>query len=178
MADMMESHAPAEARPLHLRLLPAFIGDTEHSKPGYILKGWLLTLLPSLALAALVGMIFSALFGQPQGPSFPETGPKLVFLLVLFAPITETLIMVPPLLLLNRLLGPTPAAVLSAVGWGIGHSLQAPIWGLVIWWAFFVFSSIILAWRKRSLLTGMLLVTAIHALQNAVPALLLLARSG
>jgi hypothetical protein len=98
--------------------------------------------------------------------------------MVLFAPILETLVMVPPLLILNRLLGPAPAAVLSAIGWGIVHSLQASIWGLVIWWPFFVFSVIILVWRKKSLMTGMLIVMAIHGMQNAVPALVLLATGG
>jgi membrane protease YdiL (CAAX protease family) len=178
MADMTEPLAAAPVRPLHLRLLPAFIGDTGHSRRGYILKGWLLTLLPSLALAAVVGMIFSAFFGKPQAPEFGEPGPVLVFLMVLFAPVVETLIMVPPLLILNRLFGPSPAAALSAIGWAIAHSLQAPIWGFVIWWPFFVFSTIILVWRKKSLVTGMLIVMAIHGMQNAVPALVLLAGRG
>jgi hypothetical protein len=174
MSDVTESTAAPS--PLHLRLLPAFIGDTAHSKSGYILKGWLLTLLPSLALAALVGMLFSAYFGEAQGPRFPEVGPWLLaFLLVVFTPILETLAMVPPLLLLNRWLGSTPAVMLSAIGWGIVHSLRAPIWGLVAWWPFLVFSAIILAWREKGLLTGMLIVTMIHGMQNAVPALLLLA---
>ena len=178
MTDASEGRAPAAAGAPHLRLLPAFVGDTGHSKAGYIVKAWLLTLLPSLALAALVGTVFGALFGEPRGPSFPHAGPALVFMLVLFSPVVETLIMVPPLLVLNRLLGPGPAAVLSAAGWGIVHSLQAPTWGLVIWWAFFVFSWIILAWRKSSLLTGILIVMIVHAMQNAVPALLLLLARG
>lgn len=172
MPDMMEPHVLVPARQPHLRFLPSFIADTGHSKPLYVLKGWLLTLLPSLALAALVGMIL-----QPsEGPDFgAAAGPILLFALVVFAPVVETLIMVPPLLLLNRLFGATPAAILSAVGWGIAHSLSAPAWGLIIWWPFLVFSSILLVWRKKSLWTGMLLVMCIHALQNALPALLLLA---
>ena len=176
---MNEPIQPAPPRPLHLRLLPVFIGDTHHSRPLYVLKGWLLTLLPSLALAALVGMVFSAFFGEPQGPSFPQVPPgMLAFLLVVFAPVTETLAMVPPLLTLNRFLGPTPAVALSALGWGIVHSIQAPIWGLVAWWPFFVFSAILLAWRRRSLVTGILIVMAIHGMQNAVPASILLASAG
>jgi membrane protease YdiL (CAAX protease family) len=99
-------------------------------------------------------------------------------MLVVFAPVVETLIMVGPLLILNRLFGPSAAAALSAAGWGIAHSLQAPMWGLVIWWAFFVFSAIILAWRKKSLITGILIVMCVHAMQNAVPAALLVAGFG
>jgi len=177
MAELTEPHGPA--RPLHLRLLPAFIADTGHSRPLYVLKGWILTLLPSLLLAALVSIVSSTFFGEPQKPEFPKVAaPLLLFLLVVFAPVVETLIMVPPLLVMNRLFGPAPAAALSAIGWGIGHSLQAPTWGLVIWWPFFVFSAIILAWRGKSLITGVLIVMAIHGMQNAVPALLLLADGG
>jgi len=166
---------PEPVRPPHLRLLPRFIGDTGHPRALYILKAWLLTLLPSLALALLVGMVLIAIYGEPRAPEFPHQGLLLAFMLVFFAPVVETLIMVPPLLLLNRLLGPAPAAILSAAGWAVAHSLQEPAWGLVIWWPFLVFSSILLVWREKSLATGMLIVIAIHAMQNAVPGLLLLA---
>jgi hypothetical protein len=177
MSDMIE--LPAPPRPLHLRLLPAFIADTQQPKVLYVLKGWLLTLLPSLVLAALVGIVFTALFGEPKEPEFPKVGaPLLIFLLVVFAPVLETLVMVPPLLILNRLFGPAPAAALSALGWAIAHSMKAPIWGFVIWWPFFVFSAIILAWRRKGLMTGMLIVMAIHGMQNAVPALMLIAERG
>ena len=97
----------------------------------------------------------------------------LFFLLVVFAPVIETLIMVPPLLLLNRLFGSSAAILLSSLGWGVAHSLQAPLWGLIVWWPFLVFSAIIMVWRDR-LWVGMGLVMAVHALQNTVPALLLL----
>ncbi len=173
---MTERHEPVPERQPHLRFLPAFLADTDQPKALYILKGWLLTIVPSLALAALIGVISTAVAGEAQGPSFPQRGPVLVLLLVLFAPVVETLLMVPPLLLLNRLFGAPVAAILSALGWAIVHSLQVPIWGLIIWWPFFVFSVVLLVWREKSLLTGMLIVTAIHALQNAIPALLLLAR--
>jgi hypothetical protein len=167
---MTEPHLPAPARPLHLRLLPSFIADTSQPKTAYVLKAWLLTLLPSMALAAAA----AALFPDVQGPEFGPPGLLLLFLLVVFAPVLETLIMLPPLLLLNRLFGPADAAILSALGWGIAHSLQAPAWGLIIWWPFFVFSSILLAWREKSLITGIMLVVLIHAMQNAVPGTLLL----
>ncbi len=173
---MTERREPVSLRQPHLRFLPAFLADTSQPKALYILKGWLLTILPSIALAVLIGIISTTIAGQAQGPSFAQRGPLLAFLLVVFAPVVETLIMVPPLLLLNRLFGPAAAAILSALGWAIVHSLQVPIWGLIIWWPFFVFSVILLVWREKSLLTGMLIVMAIHGMQNAVPALLLLAR--
>ena len=160
---------PASARLPHLRFLPSYLGDLSHPKVRYVLKTWLLTLLPSLALAGIVSMIV----GEAEGPDFGRPTWLLLFALVVFAPVVETLIMVPPLLVLNRLFGPTPAVILSAAGWGVAHSLEAPVWGLIIWWPFFVFSAILLIWRRKSLMTGMLLVMAIHAMQNLVPASLL-----
>ncbi|MBA3676407.1 MAG: hypothetical protein H0W74_03265 [Sphingosinicella sp.] len=162
-----------ELRPqaLHPRFLPSFLRDTSQSKLAYILKAWLLTLLPSLALAFAV----SALFGQEKGPEFGQPGLVLFLLLVAFAPIVETLIMVLPLLLLNRLFGPQPAIIVSSLGWAVAHSSQVPVWGLIVWWPFLIFSTILLVWRERGLAKGMLIVMAVHALQNAVPALLLLA---
>jgi hypothetical protein len=168
---MTNSQAPAPVRQPHLRFLPSFIADTERNKALYVLKAWLLTLLPSMALAVIAG----SLVGNESGPKFDASGPVLLFLLVVFAPVVETLIMVLPLLLLNRLFGPTAAVILNALGWGIAHSMEAPAWGLIIWWPFFVFSTIVLVWRKKSLATGMLLVMCIHAMQNAGPALLMLA---
>jgi len=153
-----------------LRLLPQFLFDTQHPKPLYVLKGWLLTLLPSIALAALVTMGADS----PPSPDFGGTGPVVFLLLVLFAPVAETFIMVPPLLLLNRFVGPVVAVIGSAVGWGLLHSWAEPLWGLIVWWPFLVFSTVILVWRKKSLSTGMVLAIAIHALQNGVAGLGLL----
>jgi hypothetical protein len=158
----------ADPRPLNQRLLPRFLSDAKQPWPLYVLKGWLLTLLPSIALSLLVAT--SA--GTATGPEFGPAGPLLIFLLVVFAPVTETLIMTPPLLILNRLLGPDAAVIGSALLWGVLHSLAAPTWGLVVWWPFLVFSAVILFWRSQGrTLWGMLLVMLIHALQNAVPAL-------
>jgi membrane protease YdiL (CAAX protease family) len=102
---------------------------------------------------------------MPAGPMF--------FLLVVFAPIVETLIMGAVLLLLERLFGFLPALLLSAIAWGLAHSLQAPAWGLVIWWPFLIFSLTFLVWRRRSLLLAFAMPAAVHGLQNLVPAVLL-----
>jgi hypothetical protein len=110
-----------------------------------------------------------------EGPALSIDTLQLLAMLVLGAPLIETAIMLLPLLILNRLLGPWPAIVLSALGWGIAHSLAAPIWGLVVWWPFLIFSIVLLVWRERSLLRGYLVVASVHALQNTVGAVLLFA---
>lgn len=157
-------------RPSYLRFLPNFLFDASGSKPGYVVRAWLLTLVPSLALSALV----SALAPAAEQPDLPTQGFAAVLAIVLFAPLVETLAMAPPLLLFARLFGAGPAVLLSAAGWGIVHSLAAPIWGLVVWWPFLVLSIAFLTWRSVGLVTALAMTAAIHAAHNAAGAALLL----
>ena len=158
----------AADRPFYRRFLPAFLFDADQPWPLYVAKGWLLTLLPSLALGLLVSMVVQP--GPGGLPSF-ELPEWILFIgLVLFAPSVETLLMLGPLLLLRRLFGAGPAVVGSSALWGGLHSLSAPAWGLVAWWPFFIFSAVLLFWRSHGRLwRGVGLVILIHALQNFVP---------
>ena len=114
-------------------------------------------------------MLLAQVPNAPAGPEFGATGLTLLFLLAVFAPVSETLLMVPPLLLMERLAGPRLAAAGSAILWGVLHSLASPLWGLIAWWPFLIFSAILLVWRReKGLLPAMLIVTAVHALQNGV----------
>jgi membrane protease YdiL (CAAX protease family) len=162
---------PAPARPLYLRPLPDFLFRADGRRGIYILKAWLLALLPSLVLAQLI----SSVLPDSQLPDLPPIDLLGFLALVVFAPMVETLLMVLPLLLLQRLFGPGPAVLLSAVGWGIVHSLAAPMWGLVVWWPLLVMSIALLTWRERGIWVAMAVVVAIHALQNGFAATLLLA---
>ena len=144
---------------------------SEPARPGRaILLGWPLVSLPALALAAL----FGALFPAAPAPQFPGDPGLVFFLVTLFAPVIETLIMAAVLEVLLRVVPPAWAVALSALGWGIAHSLQAPTWGLVIWWPFLIFSMLYVTWRKRSIVAAMGIVAAVHALNNLIPGLLLL----
>jgi hypothetical protein len=129
---------------------------------------WLTTFIPSIALAAVIGLLAPDV---PQ-PEFNVSGPTAVFLLAVFAPVLETLIMGTVLLVLLRLFSPTVAILLSSMGWGIAHSLAAPTWGLVIWWPFLVFSTLFVVWRQRSLLAAFALPAVAHGLHNFPTALL------
>jgi hypothetical protein len=130
---------------------------------------WLTTFLPSILLAAIIGLIAPE---APQ-PEFDVSGSTAIFLLVVFAPVLETLIMGGVLLLLLRLVSPAAAVVISSVGWGIAHSTAAPTWGLVIWWPFLIFSTLFVTWRSRSLRAAFAVPAAAHALHNLPTALLL-----
>ena len=130
---------------------------------------WLVAFVPTLALGAAV----TALMPNSAFPKFPLADPDLFWLIVVAAPVLETLIMGAALVLLRLLLSPTAAVLVSAVGWGIAHSTAAPAWGLVIWWPFVLFSTIFLTWRSRSLVAAIAMAATAHALHNLLPALLL-----
>ena len=150
-----------------LRFLPEPIRTAK--KPlRAIATGWLTAFPVSMAFAA----IGAFLLPQARQPEFHVSGAAAIFALVLFSPVVETLIMGGVLLVLVRLMPPWRAVLASAAGWGIAHSSVAPIWGLVIWWPFLVFSTLFVTWRERSLTLAFLIPMCVHALQNLLPAML------
>ena len=150
-----------------LKFLPAPLREPKRAWAS-IGTGWLLSILGSLALAALSRGIAPEL----PTPEFPMKGMLALFLLVVFAPVLETLIMAGFLSLLLRFLSPAAAILVSAAGWGIAHSLQAVGWGLVIWWPFLIFSALYVVWRQRGFWAGVGVAATTHALQNLGPALI------
>ena len=132
---------------------------------------WATTFIPSIVLGAIVTTLLPAL-EQPKLPL--DTGMAL-FMVAVFAPVVETLIMAAVLALLLRFLPPVAAVVASSIGWGIAHSLAAPAWGLVIWWPFLIFSILYVTWRQRSLLAALAVPATVHGFQNLLPALLVFA---
>ena len=153
-----------------LRFIPAAL--REPRRPALAIGlGWALTFFPSIALSWASQALFPAL----AKPDFAVGGLLALFLLVIFSPVIETLIMGGVLSLLLRFLPPTGAVIVSAVGWGIAHSLVAPVWGLTIWWPFLIFSTLFVVWKQRGWLPAAALVACVHALQNLLPALVLVA---
>lgn len=130
--------------------------------------GWLLAFPASILLAGLIHWVAP----NAKAPEFHVNGAMAVVLIVVISPMIETLIMGSVLLVLLRFLPPTWAVVVSAVAWGIAHSLAAPIWGLIIWWPFLIFSTLFVAWRSRSLAIAFAIPMIVHGLQNLPPALL------
>ncbi len=147
-----------------LRFLPAPLREPRRAWLA-ILIGWALSILGSLALAALSQTIAP---GLPT-PEFPLKGLTAFLLLVVFAPLLETLIMAGFLSLFLRFMPPVAAILLSAAGWGVVHSLEAVGWGLVIWWPFLIFSTLYVVWRQRGFWAGVGVAATTHALQNLGP---------
>jgi hypothetical protein len=159
---------PAVGSASFLRFLPIAIRVPDRPLKA-IAFGWLTAFPVSILLAALG----AALFPGAARPEFHVNGGLALFALVIFSPVVETLIMGAILLILVRLLSETAAIVVSAVGWGIAHSLMAPAWGIAIWWPFLVFSTLFVTWRARSLKLAFAIPMCVHALQNLIPAALI-----
>lgn len=161
---------------------PSFVNGPLRSLPAPVRGGgprwqavavaWATAFIPSIILSAAAAKLFPGL----TGPEFKAAGPVLLFLLVIFSPLIETLIMAGFIELLRRFLAPTATVIGSALGWAIAHSLAAPSWGLVIWWPFLVFSTLYVAWRGRGKAKAVGMVFLAHACQNLPSALLLLQR--
>jgi hypothetical protein len=153
-----------------LNYLPEAI--REPSKPARAVgTAWLLTFPVSIVLA----MLIAVLMPKASQPEFPFTGAELFVRLVIVAPIVETLIMGVVLVLLQLLLRPTPAVLVTALFAGLAHSLApngVPVWGLVIWWPFLIFSTLFVTWRQRSLLAAFAMPALAHAVHNLPTALL------
>jgi hypothetical protein len=151
-----------------LRFLPLALRVPERPWVA-VAVGWLVAFPVSIALAWLAGLIFP----HAAQPDLKGSPALVLFAVVIFSPVVETLIMGGLLLVLLRLLPETAAILVSAIGWGIAHSLAAPTWGMAIWWPFLIFSTLFVTWRRRSLWLAFLLPMCTHALQNLGPALLI-----
>ena len=150
------------------RFVPDFLAKPR--KPVLaIAGGWAI----AFPISMLLSVLAQALVPDALALTFPVDGLSTVFALAVFAPAVETLIMGAVLLLLLHFVRPELAVAISAIGWGIAHSLVAPIWGLVIWWPFLIFSILFVTWRQRSLAMAFLVPMLVHGLQNLLPALLL-----
>jgi membrane protease YdiL (CAAX protease family) len=132
-------------------------------------------LLPSIVLSLLAQAIRSVLVPGDPGPDIKANSVLLFGMLVFVGPLLESIIMGGVLLALVRWLRPTHAVVVSAILWGAAHSLSSPLWGLVVWWPFLVFSIVFLTWRDRGYWPGVGMATLVHGLQNATAGIALLA---
>jgi len=172
----MESVPPdLPGRPGYLAWLPAFLFRTDPVRARYVVRAFLLCVVPSFFLSGLVQLLLPdarrpdfSVFHGPLGPAFA------MFLLIVVSPVIETLMLVPIVIGLQRLAGAGAAVVGSALIWALLHASQAPAWGLIVWWPFLIMAIALLTWRERGLGQAMLIVIAIHALQNSLAGAVLL----
>ncbi len=145
--------------------------DTRDGMRRYIVRAWLVGLIPSLVIAVLLGAA-GLMTHTPANDALARIPEEQMLLLLLFvAPLGETLLLSAILGILGFFLhSQMKLAVVSTGIWALLHLPNGPVIPLVIAWPFFIFSIAYLAWRPRGWLRAMLVVTTIHFLQNLLPA--------
>jgi hypothetical protein len=149
--------------------------DTTQGRFKYAVKAWALALVPAIVLSIVLNLLFPQVEDPPLDGVMRSGFVTVILIVVLLGPLLETLMMWPVIALLSTFIKATWAiAVLSALLWAVFHSLQAPLWGAVIFWPFVVFSIAFTEWRKKSVWNAILVTFMIHGLQNFTAASLAL----
>lgn len=163
------------------RVLHILFSPPDHRLLSRSLQAFVLGFAGSITLVCIAlagGMALGLIQSMPESPAEMEITMGDFLGVVILAPVVETL-------LLGAILGPLrktgwpPAAVamLSALIWGGLHGLLAPFWFFGTVFSFFVFSSVWLTWRARSLRHAFLAAMLPHAINN-LAVFLLVAFSG
>jgi len=148
--------------------------DNNISMRKYVLRTGLISLIPSLVIAMILGL--TGVITEETAPEFNGPVIGLLIGLVIISPLLETLLMAGGLWILSFITKrPVRLAVISAFIWAGVHSLIAPAWGLGVIWPFFVFSCCYLSWRQRSWWRAILITSCVHAFQNILPAIAVIA---
>ena len=133
-----------------------------------------LCLLLSFAGAAAIAALLDAILPKLEQPDFSMffgKGFVTVFALAVATPLIETLILAVTCSIMLRFVRPELAILLSSLGWAVAHSYKAPVWGLVIFWPFIIFSTLYVVWKQRSLTAGITMPFAAHFLHNLYPSI-------
>lgn len=142
-------------------------------------RAWLvlpICLVLTLAGAGAIAYLLAAVLPEQVQPDFSKffgKGFLTVFALAVATPLVETLILAASCSILLRLVRPELAILATSLGWAVAHSYQAPIWGLVIFWPFVIFSTLYVVWKQRSLMLGILMPFAAHFLHNLYPSIMI-----
>jgi len=140
----------------------------------YVLRTGLISLVPSLIIAMILA--FTGVITEEMGPEFNGPAIGLLIGMVVISPLLETLLLAGGLWIFSFITKrPVRLAVISAFVWAGVHSLVVPAWGLGVIWPFFVFSCSYLSWRKRSWWRAIFVTSCVHAFQNTLPAIVMIA---
>ncbi len=141
------------------------ITDTGAGHVRYVVRAWLVALVPSLAL--YVGRL--ALGDARAVPALaPDVAGYAAYSIVV-APLVETALMIPFALALLRLpvASDWPRIVALAALAALAHGFGGSAWQVALaFWPFVVYSAALYAWRSRSLGDAYLVAAAIHMLFN------------
>ena len=152
----------AESRMRPLRALT----ETGAGHVRYVVRAWLIALVPSLALyfgRLALGSARVADVSPPDVAGFAAYS-------IVVAPLIETAVMVPLALALLRLpvASDWPRVVALAALAALAHGFGGSAWQVALaFWPFVVYSAALFAWRARSLGDAYLVAAAVHMLYNA-----------
>lgn len=153
-----------------------FFFDTSVSMRKYVLRMGLISLVPSIIIAILLGV--SGIADEESRLVFEGPILVLVPLILIAGPAIETLLLSFTLWLLSFFSKrKVVLALVSALIWAGLHSVAAPAWGLVVFWPFFVFSCSYLAWREKSWGRAVWVTFCIHVFQNVLPGIAIVSTS-
>lgn len=167
-----EQNMTGEQKKQHWLLSLLF--DNRISMRRYVLRTGLISLVPSVFIAIILGLF--GIINEEMGPDFKGSALSLLIGIVILGPPIETLLMGGLLWVLSFITKrKVQLAMMSAVVWAGLHSIVAPAWGLGVLWPFFVFSCSYLAWRQRAWWRAVLVTSCVHAFQNTLPAIAIIA---
>ncbi|WP_159736825.1 hypothetical protein [Vibrio atypicus] len=142
----------------------SFLFHTNQSKIGYVVKSYLLHACVTFPLVFGAYYIWGSEFADLDG----RQESSLLFLIIL-APAIETLLMVPILNLIQIFkFDVVMTSVISALTWGVAHTLNSVLNGFGVLFLFFVLSISYLTWSQKSFKAAFWVTFGIHALNNAV----------
>jgi len=128
----------------------------------YAFKVSLLVFVISLPLSYLLDFIFP----NADSPDF-ELSIDTFLGVVIMAPILETFLMIPIILILQKFIKNIAIlSILSALFWGVIHSSLFTFWGIVVFPLFFFMTMACKYLDKISLGHAILVVMVIHAINN------------
>lgn len=134
-----------------------------------IVPAWIISFILQLVLdPALLEEVNNAVIDESL--PFPVTA----FLIVVFAPIVETMFMVLIFWITRLLRFPVALQIATQVViWAIAHGSQAFAWAFAPAWLFLIFSIVWVTQRKNSAGAAFWMTTLVHAANNAIPVTLL-----
>lgn len=170
---MTQEENISETKSKHNRLL-SLLYDTSIPIPRYIVRTGLISLIPSLLISFILFSV--GIMNEESAPEFEGPVIPVAISLILIGPPIETFLMVPILKVLSFITKRKFwLAVMSAIVWAVFHSLAASAWGFGVIWPFFVFSCCYLSWREKSFWHAILVTSGVHAFQNILPAIAMIA---
>ena len=141
------------------------LSDTEAGSVSYVIRAWLVALVPSLALFAVRVALGNAVWIAP----LPPGAAAFAGYSVAVAPFLETALMLPLALALRslRVASDGPRVLALAALAAMAHGFGGSAWAVAgAFWPFVVYSAALFAGLRRSPIQAYLVTTAIHMLYN------------